>query len=335
MVSLVYLFNSLLYANTIVMLSVGLTLTYLTTRVPNFAHGSLATVGAYMMFTVAAVVMKESLVSGNISMPLVLGFVLAFLGGAFAGLMEYLIVLRPLKRRGTGSLGLMISTLGVDIFMVGLLNIYADILRGMRPATGVSRDWWLRSYVLSKVAGIPVGVWVSFGVMIGCLTLLYMLLTRTRFGIAMRASIENPQLAQVLGVNVDLVNMASWIIAGGLAGLAGALMAFVVRINPVTGSDEVVAIFAASIVGGLQSLLGGVVGGYIVGLSSTLGTKWLGDLVGVDLAAYKRAVPLIFIIIVLLVAPQGLMGVDWSRLRRRIIGGRSVREERLTVPHAR
>ena len=322
-ISVVYLSNSLLYSNTLVMLAVGLTLTYLTTRVPNFAHGSLATLGAYMMFTVAAVAMQSSLAARHVALPLALGFLAALAGGAVAGLLEYLLVLRPLKRRGSTPLGLMIATLGVDIFMVGMLNIYADVLRGMKPITGVSRDWSLRSYVLGKVAGLPLGLWISFAIMLASLLALYLLLTRTRFGVAMRASIENPQLAQVLGVNVDLVNMVSWLLAGGLAGLAGALMAFVVRMNPLTGSAEVVAVFAASIVGGLQSLLGGVVGGYIVGLTATIGTQLLSVVSGVDLTVYKRAIPLILIIIVLLVAPEGVMGADWSRLRKRLLRLRS------------
>lgn len=322
MLSPVYIENSLLFTNTLVMLAVGLTLTYMTTKVPNFAHGSLAMVGAYALFTVAAVVFGKELASFRIGKPLGLGFAAAFLGGALAGLLEYLLVLRPLGRRGSTPLGLMISTLGVDLILIGVLNIYADILRGMNPVTGTARDWRLKAYVLQKVAGMSLGLWLSFGILVGSLLALYLLLTRTRFGIAMRASIENPALAQVLGVNVDMVNMVSWVLAGGLAGLAGGMMAFAERLNPATGSIEVVAVFAASIVGGLNSLAGAVVGGYVVGLSETILTKLVGDLIGVDLVAYKRAVPLIFIIVTLLVAPEGLMGIEWrrslSRLARRL-----------------
>lgn len=319
-ISKVYLENSLLFSNTLVMLAVGLTLTYLTTKVPNFAHGSLAMVGAYSLFTIAAIVYGQQLNNYQLAKPLSLGFTAAFIGGAVAGLLQYLLVLRPLQRRGSTPLGLMIATLGVDLILIGTLNIFADILRGMHPITGSARDWRLKAYVIQNVAGFSLGLWLSFGIMIGSLLALYLLLTRTRFGIAMRASIENPALAQVLGVNVDLVNMVAWLLAGGLAGLAGGMMAFVQRINPATGSIEVVAVFAASIVGGLHSLLGAVIGGYVVGLSETLLTKILGDLTGVDLVAYKRAVPLIFIIVTLLVAPEGIMGVDWKRLAKKMLG---------------
>ncbi len=320
-----YIEDSLVFTNTIVMLAVGLTLTYMTTKVPNFAHGSLGTLGAYMMFTAMAIIYGKSLamLTSHLGAALSLGFLLAFLGGALAGALQYLLVLRPLERRGSTMLGLMISTLGVDFILIGLLNIYADILRGMNPITGTARDWSLKSYVLQKVGPLTLRVWLSFGVMVGALLALYLLLTRTRFGIAMRASIENPQLAEVLGVNVDLTKLVSWILAGGLAGLGGAMMAFTERMNPMTGSAEVVAVFAASIVGGLHSLLGAVVGGYIVGLSETLLTHWLGQLIGVNLDAYKRAVPLLFIIVTLLLAPEGVMGVDWRKVLQRILGGRS------------
>ena len=307
-VSAVYLANSLLYVNMITMLAVGLTLTYLTTKVPNFAHGTLATIGAYAMFTVFAILMKDRVMAGDIVTPMVAGLVFAAVLGAVAGLAEYILVLRPLKRRGATPLALMIATLGVDVFAIGLLNIYADILQGMRPLGGLSRDFMLRSYFVRKVAGLPLGLWVSYIVLVGSLLGLYLLLTRTRFGVAMRASIENPQLAQVLGVNVDLVNMASWVLAGFMAGLAGGLMLMNLKVGPVTGSDEVVSVFAASIVGGLQSLWGAVLGGYTVGLSATVLTQIATYLTGFNFTLYKRAVPLILIIIVLLVAPEGLAG---------------------------
>ncbi len=313
--------GNFIFANTIVMLAVGLTLTYMTTKVPNFAHGSLAMVGAYMLFTVVTIVfgkevMKAAYQGTTAWGPIILGFVVAFLGGAFAGLMEYLLVLRPLSKLGSTSLGLMISTLGVDFFLIGLLNIYADILRSKHPITGTPRDWWLSSYINGSFAGASLRLWLSFIITFLSLLSLYLLLTRTRFGIAMRASIENPSLAEVLGVNVDLVNMVSWILAGGLAGLGGGLMAFAEKLNPITGSTEIVAVFAASIVGGLQSLLGAVIGGYIVGLSETLGAYLLG------LSAYRRAIPMVFIIVTLLFAPEGIAGIDWRRVLSKIRGSR-------------
>lgn len=307
--SIIFLQNSLIYANALTLLAIGLTLTYLTTKIPNFAHGSLAIVGAYALFTVVAVYRHG----------IGLGFAASFLAGALAGLLQYILVLRTLQRRGTDPLGLMISTLGVDIFLIGVLNIYADILTGMHPATGTSRDWSLRGMVSGRVAGATEGFWISVGLTLAGLVALYLLLTRTRLGVAMRASIENPSLAEVLGVNVDLVYMLSWIIAGGFAGLAGGLLSFVLRINPVVGSEEVVSVFAASIVGGLQSLLGAVLGGYLVGLSETLGTGMLAEALNMPgLVVYRKVVSLSLIVIVLLLAPEGLMGVNWRKFVKRV-----------------
>ncbi|HID41105.1 MAG TPA: branched-chain amino acid ABC transporter permease, partial [Pyrodictium sp.] len=100
---------------------------------------------------------------------------------------------------------------------------------------------------------------------------------------------------------------------------AGGLMSFVLRVNPATGSLEVVSVFAASIVGGLQSLLGGVVGGYLVGLSETVGTRLLGELLGITgIAAYRKVVSLALIVVVLLVVPEGIMGVDWRSILRKL-----------------
>ena len=87
------------------------------------------------------------------------------------------------------------------------------------------------------------------------ITILFLtfLLYRTKFGIALRASMENPALAEIMGINVEYTRLFSWFLSGALAGLAGGILPFKQQIFPVTGDVLIVSIFASSFVGGLSS----------------------------------------------------------------------------------
>ncbi|MDW8084395.1 MAG: branched-chain amino acid ABC transporter permease, partial [Candidatus Caldarchaeum sp.] len=153
---------------------------------------------------------------------------------------------------------------------------------------------------------------------------LYVLLNKTRFGIAMRAAIENAALAGVMGINVKNVYMFSWFLAGGLAGVAGSLMGLWFQGDPGFGSRMLVSIFSASIVGGLQNIYGAVIGGYLVGLAEILGTAQLASVFGVQILPYRPLIPLLAMIVTLLVVPKGLSALDWQRLFRvNVSGGRT------------
>jgi ABC-type branched-subunit amino acid transport system permease subunit len=126
------------------------------------------------------------------------------------------------------------------------------------------------------VFGIQGVVLVAPTVLVATAAFLYILFTRTTFGIAMRASVENPALASVLGVNVERVYTVSWLLAGGFAGVAGALYTLWLPGGTSTGSDLIVEIFASSVLGGLSSIFGAVMGGLVIGSSEDLVTTGLG-----------------------------------------------------------
>jgi branched-chain amino acid transport system permease protein len=138
---------------------------------------------------------------------------------------------------------------------------------------------------------------------------LHVLLTKTKFGIAMRATIENPDLAQAVGVNADLVYKVSWFFAGGLAGLAGSLLPLRFIGNPDTGVYLLISVFAASIAGGVYSIYGGLIGGYIVGIAEVLVTSNLALMFGSWVVPYRPAIPLLTMIVILLLAPRGITGL--------------------------
>ncbi|HDI42482.1 MAG TPA: branched-chain amino acid ABC transporter permease, partial [Candidatus Bathyarchaeota archaeon] len=134
------------------------------------------------------------------------------------------------------------------------------------------------------------------------------------FGVALRATIENPSLASVIGINPEIVYLVSWVIGGGLACLGGAMISMVLTGTPVMGMLIVVSMFAASILGGLYSIYGGALGGYVVGLAEYVGIYGLKTVVGPWILPYRPVIPLIIMAVTLLIFPQGLAGLPWGAI---------------------
>lgn len=308
--------GAIIFSSLLTLSSLGLTLTYQTTKIPNFAHGTFAAVGAYVSLT--AVMAWR----GNPYQSLVLAF--AICGTVALG--QYLMVFKPLMRRGATTIGLMITTLAIEFVLLGVLNIYADYLS--KVLKWRSRYFLLASYDL-EVADQRGLLFVAPTLAAAVVTTLYFVLTKTKFGVAMRAAIEDPALASVVGVNVNSVYAVSWFVAGGLAGLSGALFPLWFPGNPDMGGKLIVSTFAASIVGGLYSIYGAVLGGFLIGLAEILGTDYLSSWLGAWIIPYRPLIPLVAITSSLLLAPRGLTAVDWrGRLRRLLAPRRPVNSQR-------
>jgi branched-chain amino acid transport system permease protein len=151
-------------------------------------------------------------------------------------------------------------------------------------------------------------------------------LTKTKFGIAVRATIENTALATVLGINPERVYVLSWFFGGALAGLGGGLLSMTISGYPDVGMTIIVTMFAGSIVGGLYSIFGSLLGGFLVGLSEQLGITGLSLAFGGWVLAYKPIIPLIAMVLALLLFPEGLGGIKFKGLSLRLPGRTSSKE---------
>ena len=307
MVDPILLSRTIIYSSLLTLLSLGLTLTYLTTKVPNFAHASFSTVGVYVIRTLTA----EVFLGGNVYNYLIIAFIF---GGAVA-LIQYLLILRPLIRRGASIIALMITTLAVDFILVALMNIFADYLS---HTFQIRSRYFLLTTSDIKIAGQNGILIIAPALIIVVVSVLYLALTRTTFGIAMRAAIEDSSLASVVGINVNLVYSVSWFIAGALAGLSGGLIPLYIPGNPDIGTQLLLSMFAASTVGGLFNIYGAVVGGFLIGFAEILGTTYISSIVGPWVIAYRQIVPLIAIAITLLLSPRGILGADWKKALRSV-----------------
>jgi len=297
----IILFGAVMYAALITLLTIGLSLCYLTTKVFNFAHTMIAVVGAYITITV--MLLWEQCFYFHLYLQFIIG-------GIFS-VVFYFFVMRKLAWKKVPDFMKMCSTLALGFVIEALLNIYADILE--RNYSIQARWAYLFPYRLigGQTGLLIVVITLTCTICIG----LHLLLTKTKFGIGLRAAVENRDLARTLGINVDLAYAFSWFLAGSLACLAGAFFPFVFIITPDVGWPLFIPVCAAGILGGL-SIYGTMLGGFIIGLTEVLGTYSLSCLLGSWVSSYRTAIPLIILITTLLLTPKGLTSVDLKQITR-------------------
>ena len=288
--------DALVYANCVTMMSIGFTLVYMISRVPNFAQSTFAVLGVYCTFTMVRILE----INPYLAMPL--GVIL----GAFLALVVYLGVVNTLTKYGAGPILLTISLLALQqIFLAGV-QIYADYVR---TVLGVySRGFMLRVNDF-RVGEFPGVLLVSTVVIVVVIISLHLLLTRTQFGIAIRATVENAPLAAVLGINVKKISIVSWMITGGLAGLAGTFLPLWFSSGPGSGGMLSTSIFAASVVGGLSSIYGAMIGGYVISLLEVWGSYLLMKQLGLWAGAYRMLIPLTLMSLILMYEPGGIVSI--------------------------
>lgn len=305
--------DALVYANCVTMLSIGFTLVYTISRIPNFAQSTFAVLGVYCTFSMVRLLH----INPYIAMPL--GFVL----GAGLALVVFLGIVNPLLKYGAGPILLTISLLAIQqIFLAGV-QIYADYVRNVLNV--YSRGFMLRVNDF-RVGDFPGVLIVSSVLIFTVIVVLHLTLTRTQFGIAMRATVENAPLAAVLGINVKLVSIVSWAITGALAGLAGTFLPLWFSSGPGSGGMLSTSIFAASVVGGLTSIYGSMLGGYMISLLEVWGSYLLMKQFGLWIGAYRMLIPLTLMSVVLMYEPGGLVFII-EKVRTRLRGPKIVRGE--------
>ena len=295
--------GAVVYSNLLVLLSIGLTITYITTGIPNFAQGSMAVFGSYISLTL----WRISGVHPYYSLPL------SFIFGGAIGVGIYALILKPMIRKEAPIVMLMIATLAVDIIFIGILGAYSETLSSI---TRMATTKFIFTPMDFKLFGIEAVLVISSFMIFLLLLVLFLLLYRTKFGIALRASMENPTLAEIMGVNVEHTRLFSWFLSGSLAAIAGSMLPFRQEIEPLTGTVIIVSIFAASVVGGLSSIYGALVGGYIIGMSESLVTYYLSIFLGSGILVYSKVISLIVLVIALIIAPMGIAGLSIWRNKK-------------------
>lgn len=265
--------------------AVGLSLIFGTTGLTNFAHGEMVTLGAVLVFGFNA-----------LGLPFWLSILFALVGGGVFGYAQDAGLWRPLRKRGSGLVPMMIVSIGLALAVRYVIQFFfggatqqlpyaqsAEVQIG--PISISPNNLW--SLVISAVVIAIVGV----------------VLLKTRLGKATRAVADNPSLAAASGIDVDSVIRIVWITGGVLASLGGILWAYYrPGVTFDMGSQILLLIFAGVTLGGLGTVFGALIGSVVVGIFVELTTVF-------GLAADLKYVGALFImIVVLLFRPQGILG---------------------------
>lgn len=271
------------------LVALGLALIYRSTRILNFAHGDMATAGTFAAFMLLA-----------INVPFFASALLGLLIGAGIAMAFYFVILVPAQRREATQLGQIILTVGLGLILQGLISYFG----GTEPH---SFPFPLSEFTVYEVRGVAVSQ-LSLGTLgislLACL-LFYLLVQKTRLGLAMRATSENLPAAQTLGIPTRQVLALSWGMAAALGVLAGLFLAPALILDPFFMLEPFLKGFAAAILGGLNSLPGAIAGGLILGVAES----WAGGYVSI---AFKNTLAFLIIILVLLVRPEGLLGEEFK-----------------------
>lgn len=262
----------------------GLVVIYRASGVLNFAQGTMAAVAAFLVLSLSV---------QSSTLPLGLAALVAVIAATALAVAVEVVVIWPLRRAPplTG----IVATLGVSLILGGAIQmIWGPSVKLVPP---------LLDGVAFSIASYNVS-WQKLLIVVASLATVgtvSLVLNRTTFGIAMRASNENPSVSSLLGINLRLTSLASWAMAGALAGTGAVLVSSEISLTPDVFESILIQSFVAFVLAGFTSIAGAVVGGYLVGISTNLFAGYVAQ----DL---RQTFLLGLVLVVLLVKPSGLFG---------------------------
>jgi branched-chain amino acid transport system permease protein len=266
-------------------LALALVLIYNAMGLVNFAQGEMAMMATFVAFTLIS-----RGVNYWIALPVTL--VIAFAGG----IAIQRIVIRPVERAPL--LTLVIITLGLATLLNGLAGaLFGYVPRSFPSPFSVQTVDILGAFVSYRDLGV---IAVSGVVLLA----IYILLQRTTVGLTLRAAAHHPEASRLLGVHVSWMLALGWGLASAVGAVSGIMVAPIILLEPNMMQTVIIYAFAAAVLGGIESPLGAVIGGLIVGVTVNLAGAYL-PFVGGDL---QLAVALAIIIGVLVLKPNGLLG---------------------------
>jgi len=272
------------------LMALGITLTMSVIKLPNFAHAEYITVGAYTALIVSQQISTNPLV-------------VLLLSGVVAGIValaSHLLVFRSYEKQKSSIYIMLLASFAVGLIIRYVLFIVADTYELFDTRIQIPLEIWYRT---DKLILTNVFFWVV-PTSIVLVIALSLLLNYTALGREMRALADNFDLARIMGIPVERVKWLTWLLVGGLAGVAGALWGIQTSVSPLMGWVVILSVFAAAILGGLSSFPGTILGAYVVAFSENTVMQILNHTIGLDFS-FKPAIPFVIIVIVLLIRPEG------------------------------
>jgi branched-chain amino acid transport system permease protein len=280
--------NGIILGSMYALIAIGFSLIYGIVRLINFAHGDIVTIGAFAMLASVAA----------IGAPFPLSILIVLAVGAGVGVLIERVAFRPM--RGAPQVTGFIASLAVAIIIenVGIMTLSAQPRSFIVPA-------YLSAFI--RLGSLQVRA-VDLAIVLLAILLMIALAAFVRFtkvGMAMRATAENYQVARLMGINIDRMIMLAFAIGSALAAVAGLMWGSKYsQISPLMGLIPGLKAFVAAVIGGVGSISGAMLGGYVLGLAEVLFVGLLPP----EYSGYRNVFVFSTLIVILLVMPNGLLG---------------------------
>lgn len=291
--------NGLILGSIYALVALGYTMVYGIMGLINFAHGEVVMIGAMVALSVIKLLENSGL---PVFLLLLFGLAAAALVCMAVGFTIERIAYRPLRR--APRLAPLITAIGVSIVLQNLaMLIWGRNYHAFPPILPTTSMTIFGATITSlQVAIVLIAALMMIGLMI--------LINRTRLGRAMRATSENPSIAQLMGVNINQIISFTFVIGSALAAVAGLMVSANYSIaHYYMGFMLGLKAFTAAVLGGIGNIAGAMLGGILLGLIEPLGAGYIGDLTGGFLGSHYQDIFAFFVLIgVLVFRPSGLIG---------------------------
>ena len=267
------------------LVAIGISFIYKSTRFFHFAHGAIYTAGAYLTF----------LFNNWLGLPLSYSIALAIILSAILGCMMEVCLFRPLRHKKASPLILILASLGIYIVLQNAISlVFSDATKTIQSGAveeGIN-------IFGARITPIQIAI---ICVSISLIVIVALFLRWSKMGKAMRAVANDAELANISGINSDRVILWTFSIGSGLAGIAGILISFDLDMTPTMGMNALLIGVVAVIIGGVGSILGVVLGALLLALAQQVGIWYLSS-------QWQDAIAFVVLFMFLLYRPQGFFG---------------------------
>lgn len=284
------LINGIIAGSIYALIAIGFTIIYRTVKFFHFAHGVVYTLAAYFAYTFLI----------NLKFPFIITVVVTIALTIVVGMAIEIFVYTPLRTKKATNLIFLLASFGVFIFLQNLIQlIYGAQTFTIRSGFIKEGHHFIGAVITDMQIVILVVSFIVF-------SFILWFMQKTGLGKAIRAVSDDPIASSVVGINPNKVIITVFAIGSALAAIAGILISYETNISPTMGFNAILKGIIASIIGGIGSIPGAVLGGFLLGLAENLGI-WKIQ------AGWKDLIAFVILIIFLLFRPSGIMGIKTEK----------------------
>ena len=276
------------------LIAIGYTMVYGVLRLINFAHGDIMMVGAFLGYFAMAI----------LGLPFVAAVLLSIVGSALLGMLTDKVAYKPL--RNAPKISLLITAIGISFFLENIFNVLFGGTPRPFPVPEYMEHIINVSGFIFSIASLMVPI-----VTILLLVIILLVLYKTKYGMAIRALAFDVNTVNLMGIDANKIIMLVFGMGSSLAAIGGIFWAVnYPSVEPMMGVLIGLKAFAAAVVGGIGSVGGAVIGGFIIGFAEVVVVAFLPEYGG-----YKDAFAFVLLILVLLFKPTGILGINFDKSR--------------------